>query len=79
MSRDGITFDEFRMLLTNDAYRPSLAKLLARWFGYEVEADPPAVHAPDSEAIDLHELHREIQADPAKRAELYQAAMSLWR
>lgn len=79
MSRDEISFEEFQLLLANDAYRPSLAKLLARWFDYEVQADPPAVHAPDGEAIDPHELHDRIQADPAKRAELYQAAMTLWR
>jgi len=79
VSRDEVTFEEFQMLLANDAYRPWLAKLIVRWFEYEVEAGSSVVHAPDGAAIDLRELHRRIQADPAKRAELYQAAMTLWR
>ncbi len=79
MSGDEITFGEFQMLLANAAYRPTVSKLLARWFEYEVAADPTVVHTPDGEAVNLLELHREIQADPIKRAELYQAAMTLWR
>ncbi len=76
-----VTFADFELLLTNHRYRPSISRLLSRWFGYEIVAngESVSVRSEQGDEINLLWLHRRIQGDTVKQHELYQAAMALWR
>jgi len=76
-----IKFADFQQLLSDDAYRPSIAPLLHQWFGYDVErsGDTVRIRSRDGEEVDALSLHQRIQSDDSKQYSLYQAAMSLWR
>jgi hypothetical protein len=76
-----ITFAAFQQLLFDPAYRPSVAPLLRRWFGYELEVSGDAVliRSRDGDEVAPLSLHQNIQEDSSKQYTLYQAAMNLWR
>jgi hypothetical protein len=63
-----LTFHDFRRLVTEPSSQPLVAPLIREWFGIGLSA-----------SLDLTELHRQIQSDPAKQYAIYQRAMDLWR
>ena len=67
--------------MSDPDYRPSVAPLLRRWFGYELEAagDTVRMRSRDGREVDSLSLHLEIQGDEEKQSALYRAAMTLWR
>lgn len=76
-----ISFADFRRLLSDPDYRPSVAPLLRRWFGYELEAsgDVVRIRSQNGEEVDPLSLHLSIQEDSSKQSSLYRTAMTLWR
>ncbi len=76
-----LSFADFRRLLSDADCAPSVAPLLRRWFGYELEASGGVarVRSRDGAEVDPLSLHKSIQGDGAKQYALYQTAMSLWR
>jgi hypothetical protein len=76
-----ITFSDFHQLLSYPGYRPSIAPLLLKWFGYELEplGDTVRIRSRDGIEVDELTLHRRIQSDEPKQSALYRAAMTLWR
>lgn len=76
-----LTFADFRRLVEDPWCRPSVAPLLRKWFGYELEPAGEAVliRARGGEEADAVKVHQLIQDDEAKQASLYRAAMTLWR
>jgi hypothetical protein len=76
-----ITYANFQQLLSDTAYRPSIAPLLRQWFGYEIDAagESIRIRSGSGAEIDMLSLHRRIQADSSRQYALYQAAMTLWR
>jgi hypothetical protein len=76
-----ITYANFKQLLSDTDYRPSIAPLLRQWFGYEIDAagESIRIRSGSGDEIDMLSLHRRIQADNSKQYDLYQAAMTLWR
>lgn len=81
VTRYEITFDDFRRLLSDPYCRPSVAPLLRRWFGYELEGsgDTARVRGGDGREVDPLSLHLSIQGDDDKQSALYRTAMTLWR
>lgn len=80
-TRYEITFADFQSLIVDPDYRPSVAPLLRRWFGCELEAegDSVRVRSADGGEVDPLSLHLAIQGDEEKQSALYRAAMTLWR
>lgn len=76
-----IRFSDFKQLLSDTDYSPSIAPLLRRWFGFELEGSGESVRilSGSGAEIDRLSLHRQIQADSDMQYTLYQAAMDLWR
>lgn len=76
-----LTYADFRLLLSDSDYRPSVAPLLRRWFGYELEGsgDTVRVRSVDGARVDPLSLHLSIQGDDDKQSALYRTAMTLWR
>lgn len=76
-----LPFRDFQQLLSERAYKSAIGELLARWFDYAIggEGEATVVCSRAGEAVDLVELHRQIQEDSAKQHEVYKAAMALWR
>lgn len=76
-----ITFRDFQQLLSNSSYRPSIGELLVRWFDYEVrvKGETAVVRSRRGQAVDLLELHPQIQEDSAKQHAIYKTAMAFWR
>jgi hypothetical protein len=78
-----LTFADFRRLVSDPGYNTSVAPLLRRWFGYELEAtgggDEARVRACDGREVDLLSLHLGIQGDAERQSALYRTAMTLWR
>lgn len=76
-----LTFADFRRLLSDAYCQPSVAPLLRRWFGYELEAsgDAVRVRSRDGAEVDPLSLHLSIQGDEDRQSALYRAAMTLWR
>ena len=76
-----IKFSDFKRLLSDRDYSRSIAPLIRRWFGFELEAmgESARIMSGSGAEIDMLSLHRQIQADSAMQYTLYQAAMDLWR
>jgi hypothetical protein len=77
-----LTFADFRRLVSDTDYSPSVAPLLRRWFGYELEASAGGdarVREGDGRGVDLLSLHLCIQGDAERQSALYRTAMTLWR
>lgn len=77
----GITFHEFRSLISDPAYQPPIRALLHEWYGYEIVGieDEAIVRSPEGVSVDERALYETIQSDPQKQYDLYQSAMTLWR
>src|SRR4051794_23514388 len=76
-----LTFADFQTLLHDSQGRTALKRRLDEWFGYVIigEADSARIQSSSGRAIDPLRVHELVQADPEKRASLYQEAMALWR
>ena len=76
-----VTLPDFRRLIGDPYCQPTTARLLDEWFGYEIKGEGGRAKVLDGarREVNLAELHRTIQADPEMQAELYRAAMTLWR
>ena len=76
-----VTLADFRQLTGYPDYRPAIAPLFAKWFGYTIEGSGAhtLVRSAQGDAVDPAELHARIQASPDKKYELYQTAQTLWR
>jgi hypothetical protein len=76
-----MTFGDFKLLLGTPEFRPVLARLLSKWYDYELvgRGNDVYVRSRDGHRIDLQRLHLSIQADAEKSRELYFASMALWR
>jgi hypothetical protein len=57
-----ITFADFHRLLLYPGHRPSIARLIREWFGYEVEAQDDSVRilTRDGDDVDELALHQQI-------------------
>lgn len=75
-----ITFADFHQLLLYPGHRPSIARLIRDWFGYEVEAQGDSIRILTRDGNDVDEvaLHQQIQGDESKQSALYREAMTLW-
>jgi hypothetical protein len=74
-----LSLDEFLALIAVTEYRPTVAPMLRRWFGYEIvglEANT-ALRAAKGVAVDAATVHQSIQGDPQKQYELYKTAQTL--
>lgn len=80
-TRYEITFADFLRLISDAYCRPSVAPLLRRWFGYELEGagDDARVRSRDGAQVDPLSLHLDIQGDEDKQGTIYRTAMTLWR
>ena len=80
-TRYEITFADFRRLISDADCRPSVAPLLRRWFGYELEGadDAARVRSRDGAEVDPLSLHLRIQGDDDRQSAIYRMAMTLWR
>lgn len=76
-----LTFADFQRLISDPYCTPSVAPLLRRWFGYELESSGDAVRVLSTrgEEVDPLSLHLSIQADAQMQSALYRTAMTLWR
>jgi hypothetical protein len=77
----GLTYRDFRQLLEDPQDRAAVAPLIVSWYGFEVVqcGTDTLVRGKDRVPVDMLWLHLDIQADDARRYQLYQTAMSLWR
>ena len=75
-----VTFADFQQLLFYAPYREEVAPLLREWFAYEVvpTGDGARVLDRSGAEISLASAHATTQADPARQADLYRVAMTLW-
>jgi hypothetical protein len=76
-----ISLADFRRLVSDPYCQPSIAPLLAEWFGCRIEGEGPTAFVRDGHGAvsDLTALHAAIQADPERQNRIYNAAMTLWR
>ena len=76
-----ISFDDFRYLLTDAAYRDAIAPLITGWFDCVVLPSDDEFRLVDASGTELQpeQVYDTIQANPDQQYTLYQAAMTLWR
>ena len=76
-----MTFDDFRMLVSEPASQPNVAPLFKQWFGYDVcgLGGQTVIYSPSGATVPLSEFHGRIQGDQVMQYTFYQRAMDIWR
>jgi hypothetical protein len=76
-----MTFDDFRMLVSEPASQANVAPLFKEWFGYDVRGsgNETVIYSSTGATVPLSELHGFIQGDQVMQYTVYQRAMDIWR